>query len=240
MKLNRSVVLAAALVICAGLIIGGTIAFFTDSASNVNTFVVAQGVSIRLDEAQVEKVGDEYVPVTPENRVEQNTYAGIYPGAVMPKDPTITLENTSEDAYVRAFVTVENGNQWIHVYGGATLEEGFMLLTCNTLGEGWTLVSAEAVENSLVYTLLYNDRLTAGQSTAPIFTQVTFTDKVDAETLPLFNGQFVITVEGEAIQAAGFESAQAAFATADGVSSNIGVDDPDVDSTDPSVEDGNG
>ena len=91
-----------------------------------------------------------------------------------------------------------------------------------------------------MYTLLYNDRLTAGQSTAPIFTQVTFTDKVDAETLPLFNGQFVITVEGEAIQAAGFESAQAAFATADGVSSNTGVDDPDVDSTDPSVEDGNG
>ena len=217
MKLNRTLILTLTLVVCASVALGGTIAYYTAQAVNVNTFDVTTGIQIALDEAKVEKVGDEYVAVTPEERVKENNYQDLYPGAVMPKDPTVTILPGSDAAYIRAAVTVSGAKNWLHLYGAETVDGNFMLLINNKLGEGWSLTGYEEVtegENAgdYIFNLLYANRLNAGEKTAPIFEHVVFTADVDETTLPLFGGQFKITVVAEAVQAAGFESVQEAFA----------------------------
>ena len=220
MKLNRTLILTITLVLCASVALGGTIAYYTAQATNVNTFDITAGILISLDEAKVEKVGDQYVKVDPEERVSENSYLGIYPGAVMPKDPTVTVLPGSDLAYVRAKVTVTGAANWLSLYGAATVEENFMLLINNKLGEGWTLTGYETVAEGeqagdIIFNVLYANRMAAGEKTTPIFENVVFTANVNETTLPLFNGQFKINVVADAIQASGFESAPAAFAALD-------------------------
>ena len=67
--------------------IGGTIAYFTSTTENVqNTFTTGK-VGITLDEAEVTQDGDTWTAGN--KRVKENKYETVYPGAVLPKDPTI-------------------------------------------------------------------------------------------------------------------------------------------------------
>lgn len=222
MKLNRTLSLCLTVALCATLAIGGTIAFYTAQDTNVNTFILTEGVMIDLDEAKVEKDGDEFVKVEPEERVDNNAYLGIYPGAVMPKDPTVTVLKGSDAAYVRVKVTVSDATEWLHLYGAATVEENFMLLINNKLGDGWSITGYEemigdANEGDIVFTILYANALAGEEKTTPVFEHVVFTANVDENTLGLFNGQFQITVMAEAVQADGFVTAADAFAAVDGM-----------------------
>lgn len=125
MKLSRKKMTAAitAAVLLITLVIGGTLAYFTDEAEVKNTFT-AGNVEIKLDEAVFDKtlVTDEktgkitsgYDPVqneyfTKEGRTDEgNTYEpAITPGAVIHKDPIV--ENTgSEDAYIAVVIEINN------------------------------------------------------------------------------------------------------------------------------------
>lgn len=225
MKLNRTLSLCLTLVICAGLAIGGTLAYYTDQATVTNTFNLSEGVDITLDEAVVEKNGDNW-EATDERTEAGNTYDGIYPGAVLPKDPTVTVSDNSDDAYVRVKVTVENGFNFMGVYtDGAWDPEGFFhLLTNNTLGEGWTLTDINILmsgpdrdTSDLEYTLTYDKRLSKNEKTTPAFTEIVFSPKFDQNSIATMVGKgFEVNVVAEAIQAATFNSAVDAFAHYDG------------------------
>lgn len=102
---------ALLMTLCAGCLIittvFGTLAYLTDKDSVVNTFTVGN-VGITLDEAKVKPDG------THENghdtRVKTNEYH-LIPGHTYYKDPTVTVDAGSEDAYVRMIVTVKNIDQ---------------------------------------------------------------------------------------------------------------------------------
>ena len=107
-------VLCAVMLVVASVV--GTIAYFTDSESVVNTFAVGK-VGLKLDEAKVNEVGqpiDEDGNVVEDlakaKRVIENSYH-LLPGHTYTKDPTVTVDAGSDEAYVRMIVTVENFDQ---------------------------------------------------------------------------------------------------------------------------------
>ena len=103
MKIKRKALL---LTLCAVLLVAatafGTLAYLTDSEAVKNTFTVGS-VGLSLDEADVKPDGT----LDTNDRVQANEYH-LLPGHTYIKDPTVTVDAKSEDAYVRMIVTVEN------------------------------------------------------------------------------------------------------------------------------------
>jgi predicted ribosomally synthesized peptide with SipW-like signal peptide len=106
--------IALALAICAvvACVSTASLAYFTDNKTVDNVFTAGK-VTITLDEAKVTLDGANHALVDPSVRVrvdEQNygeqDYGKLYPGQVVTKDPTITVDNDSEDAYIAAIVTI--------------------------------------------------------------------------------------------------------------------------------------
>lgn len=84
MKKKTILVAAIAVMLVAALVVGGTLAYFTDkSDAKVNTFTVGN-VAIDLEEPNWKADGSHT----------------LLPGVSYAKDPTITVEKGSQDAYV--------------------------------------------------------------------------------------------------------------------------------------------
>ncbi len=98
---------ALLLTLCAVLLVTasvlGTLAFLTSTDEVKNTFTVGS-VNITLDEAKVKTDG---TPVEGAARVKANEYH-LLPGHTYTKDPTVTVKDGSESAYVRLKVTFNN------------------------------------------------------------------------------------------------------------------------------------
>lgn len=212
MKKTRKIILTIlSYVVALALAVAGTIAYLADTDSNVNVFMLSDGVHITMDEAPVELKGDDY-EVVAGNRVKENTYKKIYPGAVMPKDPTIHVDEESDDCYLRAKVTVSGGAKWMYLYGNdATSEAVFNALTVQTKGADWTFLSGEVVGEDVVYTLIYTPRMKKGESSAPIFEKIVLPPETTFADYQVIGKEFHVDVIGEAIQAAGFDDAFHAF-----------------------------
>ncbi len=122
--------------------IGGTLAWLTSSTEKVTNAFTMGNVSITLDEALVGgSEGDRWVATSEDPTQEYK----LTPGAVTAKDPTVTVESTSEPCYV--FVAVKDtlttdtdfslvgsklGSDWLKVEG-ATIAEGYTLYRYNTV-----------------------------------------------------------------------------------------------------------
>ena len=106
MSKKSLLVLAVTLSMVAILAIGGTLAYFTDKTEVVsNTFSVGK-VEITLDEAVVEPIDGTNDYEATDERTEKGNEYKLYPGIVVPKDPTIHVAEESNEAYVAAKVTV--------------------------------------------------------------------------------------------------------------------------------------
>ena len=216
---KKSILMAAiAVMLVAVLVVGGTLAYFTDTKSATNTFTVGD-VKIKLDESNVNDPDG--------NRVTSNEYTGMLPGIQYKKDPVVT--NTGKNgAYVRAVVTIENGMNWMGLYNEnvwtAPQAEAFMKLICNKMGDGWSLEdygyvpNAERGSTDFVAVLKYTGVLAAGKATSAMFEKVmlpTNATASDITTRVAQNGVFHIDVVAQAIQADGFTSWNDAFAAFD-------------------------
>lgn len=109
-----------AIVLCVAMlaiaVVGGTMAYFTDTHQQTNTFTAGK-VNITLDEKELAKdddgnlLFDEDGELTyTNNRTETNQTYKLFPAMEVTKDPTITLSSESEDAYLAAIVTVKIPN----------------------------------------------------------------------------------------------------------------------------------
>ena len=200
------------------LVVGGTLAYFTDTKSADNVFTMGN-VKITLDETNIANPNGD--------RVIKNEY-NVYPGAVVTKDPIV--HNTGKNgAYVRAVVTIENGMNWLGLYNEnvwtAPQEAAFNALINNTLGEGWELVDIaydmsgpDHPTSDFVATLQYDGILASGADTSAMFSQIAFPAKItgnDVTTRVSQDGNFHIDVVAQAIQADGFASWNDAFAAFD-------------------------
>lgn len=217
---KKSILMAAiAVMLVAVLVVGGTLAYFTDTKSATNTFTVGD-VKIKLDESNVNDPNGD--------RVTSNEYTDVFPGIQYKKDPVVT--NTGKnDAYVRAVVTIENGMNWMGLYNEnvwtAPQEEAFMKLICDKLGAGWSIeniayvTNAERGSTDFVATLKYTGVLKSGDATSAMFENVMLPTNAtanDIATRVAQNGVFHIDVVAQAIQADGFDTWEAAFNAFDG------------------------
>ena len=100
-----------AIVLCVAMlaiaVIGGTMAYFTDTDAQTNTFTAGK-VGISLDEAIVAKDAAGNLVATGSRTDETQTLQSyhLFPAMKVTKDPTITVDNDSEDAYIAAIVTI--------------------------------------------------------------------------------------------------------------------------------------
>lgn len=189
MKRKVSLLIVVA-VLVAALAAGGTYAWLTSRTNAVvNTFTVGN-VAITLDEARVQKDTDTSTWRATSARVQQNTYEGIYPGAVLPKDPTVHVAAGSEEALV--YVLIQDALN-AAVPGSANY----------TVGPGWTEVQT-AGNAARVYR--YETPAHAGDDLV-VFDGVTISSAVTAEQMPQLTGDLSVTAF--AVQAKGLDLAAA-------------------------------
>ena len=93
--MKKRIVTVALVVALLATCFGGTLAYLKDSEAQTNTFTTGN-VLISLDE---QKIGSE-------DRTTETQDYKLFPGMTVTKDPTITVDAKSENAWVAAKVTV--------------------------------------------------------------------------------------------------------------------------------------
>ena len=212
---KKSILMAAiAVMLVAVLVVGGTLAYFTDTKSATNTFTMGN-VKITLDETNVNDPQGA--------RVTENTY-NVYPGAVVTKDPVV--HNTGKNAaYIRATVNVSNWMNLVAAYYPDFKEtfpnDGYkaaLNLLVGELGEGWSVVGVEAGDTFTIgqfdakFILKYDGKLAADESTTAMFQTVTIPAGIDNANADSLSS---VKVVAQAIQADGFDTWNDAFAAFD-------------------------
>lgn len=97
MKKKKIFSLVVALALVGAVAVGATLAYFTDSHTAKNVITMGN-VDIDLDEPNFDP--------TPEGEEKDNKIEDITPGEEITKDPTITVADDSEDAYLRAKIEI--------------------------------------------------------------------------------------------------------------------------------------
>ena len=187
-KFKALLVVACALLLVAASVFG-TMAYLTSTDTVTNTFTVGK-VNIKLDEAKVDADGK---PVTPAERVKENSYK-LLPGHTYTKDPIIHVDANSEDCYL--FVKVDNQITAIEADGNTTV-------AAQMAAKGWKAV--EGKDGIYVYVgttaapvaVKANDNVT-------VFEQLVIAGTVNGDTLKAYKNK-TITVTAYAVQKDGFE-----------------------------------
>ncbi len=230
-----------ALCLCVALAVvavgGATLAYFTDTKSAKNTFTVGN-VKIALDEAKVDTAG---TPVPSAARVQANEYH-LVPGHTYTKDPTVTVLKDSEESYVRMKVTFNNADAIIALCtdpefadsDSTGVENAYPLIRMVNFVEAnaakWdgiipdNMVETEdmlgnpkyfvAGEDTLTYYFYYKEKVAAPDADvalATLFDEITVPEWVTGDQLAELD-DFEINIEADAIQADGFDDADAAWA----------------------------
>ena len=213
---KKSILMAAiAVMLVAVLVVGGTLAYFTDTKSATNTFTMGN-VAITLDETDVNN---------PDARTTKGNTYNVYPGQTVKKDPIV--HNTGKNAaYIRATVNVSNWMNLVAAYYPDFKEtfpnDGYkaaLNLLVGQLGEGWSVVDVVKGDTFTIgqfdakFILKYDGTLAAGSETTPMFTQVMVPAGLDNANASTFSS---VKVQAQAIQADGFGTWEAAFNAFDG------------------------
>lgn len=194
MKKTLTVLLALVLVIA--MSVAGTMAYLTSTATVTNTFTVGK-VAITMDEAKVNEYGQKLNTsdaVAGENdtlaaRVNANTYK-LIPGHEYVKDPIVHVDADSENSWI--FVKVTN-------------EISAIIDTAKTLDaqiedNGWT-----KLETGVYYQSYTKDQ---PDKDLEVFESFKLTGNANVAS---YNTKTIV-VNAYAIQADGFDTAEAAWA----------------------------
>lgn len=228
---------ALLLSMCAALlVIGsvfGTIAYLTDTEAVTNTFSVGR-VGLKLDEADVNEMGQPlkdgkvvevkdvvvkdlltYARWQPTEGDENQKYH-LLPGNTYIKDPTVTVDAGSEESYVRMMVTVTFASALTDEQLATGLDEIFLGYDANK----WIRKDKTVSDDRKVITYEYRYHTTvdgkndAGEDVAQplehLFTRIAVPGEYDNDDIA-FLGGMSISVEAHAIQAAGFDTEDAAW-----------------------------
>lgn len=241
--MKRSVVLTLCIILCLALSLGGTIAYLTDTDGDVNVMTLGR-VKIRLEEFQrdgnggLEPFEDDrmILPVVGDVSGREQVYG--LPENVNFHDKIVRVvgESSNADAYLRVWIGVpsallnvaDTGADAVHLVWG----DGVRLGDENVPGDRWQPgATVETTIETIPYTMLcydYTGILRPGDVTPPVLAGLYLDSLVDNE-----GEQYVLRVDGEehplgidlsdglqipvlaqAVQAAGFESADEAFRAA--------------------------
>ena len=186
--MNKKKTIIAAIVLMLVLLVGGAIAYFTDTENTKNVFTIGK-VDVELSE--------------PDWNTEGKTAAEtMMPGEEIKKDPTVKLAEDSEDAWV--FVKVE-----------VPCLDTTPLFTLGALQSGWTELTTDVTCTSGKATHVYGhtDAMKATDPATSVFKTVTFANLTNTqiESLTDANGDteeidLEMPVYAYAIQAEGIEN----------------------------------
>lgn len=192
---------------------GGTYAYLKDTHVVKNTFATGN-VYITLDEAKVKldettgnliKDGNERISTSKaDHEVEQNYH--LFPDMVVTKDPTIHVDDTSEDAWIAAIITISGTTVDMreHISGG--------ILESNKV----TVV--ESVDGSTRTLYVYvNEKVakTANEKDIVLFETLTIPAAWGNSEMDAIDGM-TIDVTAYAVQSNGFDTCVTAMQTAYG------------------------
>lgn len=216
--MKRTLIITICIVIACVLTVGGTFAFLADTSEDTNVFEMGN-VSITLDEMDTDEAG---VPIDGAERVTENEYK-LIPGKTYVKDPTVTVKAGSEKAYIRMIVTVHNASAYLDITKG---DHSVMFPELNgEITNVWTLEKETLNEEANTLTLEYrlgekpagtddkgND---ADKVLEPLFKSLIVPGEATSEQMKALNSEsdpFIVEIVAHAVQAEGFENANAAWA----------------------------
>lgn len=213
-KFKALLVVACALLLVAASVFG-TMAYLTSTDKVTNTFTVGE-VNITLDEA---KVGTDGKALTGNNaaRVKTNSYK-LMPGHKYDKDPVVTVKAGSEESYVRQIVTVTFGKALAETQLATKLDDIFTGYSQKWVRNGAPVVKTEGEGDNehtvITYEYRYNTTVSAPNDDVKLdalFTNIEVPEDWTNENLAAF-GNININIVAHAIQADGFDDANAAWA----------------------------
>ena len=204
----------------------GTIAYLTDTEAVTNTFSVGR-VGLSLDEADVNEMGqplkddavvekvadaDRWQPA--DGDTEQKYH--LLPGHTYIKDPTVTVDAGSEESYVRMMVTVNFAQALTDAQLATSLDSIFLGYDAGKWEREDKTVSAD--QKTITYEYRYyttvdgktDAGVNADQPLEPLFSSIKVPGEYTNEQIAILGGM-EIKVEAHAIQAAGFETEDAAW-----------------------------
>lgn len=194
---------AIALVVClvAVAIVGGSLAYFTDEEEATNTFEVGN-VDITLTEPNWDAALKEDAKA-----------ATLIPGRVIAKDPTITVEETSQRAYT--FMKVQLSADFVDLLTKYATAKNINLATeagQKALIDAWfsstvkpKIMKLDTTDNFVILGVLSPKD---PGDTVTYFDAVTVPADVDGNMIKA-NGDYKIYITAYAIQAEGFEGKNA-------------------------------
>lgn len=240
MKLLKNKLLICNILLCLTilLLIGTTVAYFSDKSEFSNT-LTAGNVSIKLTEAAVKRADTgNLVEDTSADRIKgtadavTHDYGVVFPGQEIYKDPTV--ENVgSEDAWIAAEVVFNDGSGDLHkIYGyegdlgidieliltGGLLDEKVHVGTWNGIhkvcyNDNYAMAQvANPAENEYAFYFFFNKKFASGDS-ATLFDTLYIDDFLDGNALSELR-DLKITVRAFGVQTGGFETCFDAMTTA--------------------------
>lgn len=240
MKKKTILVAAIAVMLVAALVVGGTLAYFTDTKSATNTFTMGN-VKIALNEQQRAdntKAYDEttnklvdfendkvLLPLAGSAQGAEHDSLGLPVGLENYHDKLITVTNTGKnDAYVRVYVAVPAALEAKTAEAGDFTDSIFHVnYNKDTTWDAEHRVGTVTLDN-VVYNVYYrtcNQVVAKDATTTAAYIGCYLDNRVDASANGYtFNGQAInfdfsngvkIPVMAVAVQADGFTSADAAF-----------------------------
>lgn len=244
MKKIALIAVCAMLLVC--VTIGATVAYLTSQDSVKNTFAVGKvKITLDEAQVDTEGNPVPGTDANPNPRVKENRYK-LMPGHTYTKDPTVTVKTPSEASYVRLKVTFNNAADIIALCtdpefaedGPTGVENAFPLIYMVKFVEAnaakWDGIipdnmveTEEMLDNekyfvkdgdTLTYYYYYTETvaaLTADVKLATLFDSITVPEWATGEQMNKLTG-FEINVVAEAIQADGFDTADAAWAAYNG------------------------
>ena len=239
MKLKNILLSGLSLVLVAALAIGGTVAYLQDDDSDVNVMTLG---NVKIEQNEYERVVENgaykeengsYVlkdftqakPLLPSaiptngsgwgwdstlvdmSQVGSKGTMQVFIAGSNAQDKIVTVKNTGKsDAYVRTWIALED--PFTENRLGVNVGKGYTQTS-------WTTVEIDGVKYS-VSCFTYNEVLKPGEVSTPSLFQVYLNSKATNEDMELLGDTYEILAFSQAVQTAGFDSADAALNTAFG------------------------
>ena len=207
MKKKSILLTLTAVVLAMAIGVGGTIAYFTSTTDDVkNTFTVGN-VAITLDEAKVEYANDAWTANNDVDRVQENTYENVYPGAHLPKDPTIHVSAGSQQAYAAMKVVISDADAWLALAKSHASLNDLENVFEGYVEENWTKIAFnhDTEANTLTYVYMWEQGKVSAGDDLCLFTAMNIPAELSSDEIKTIDG-FTVTATGYAVQAQGVKA----------------------------------
>ena len=204
---KKMTAIALVVALLAVAVIGGTLAFFTDTEEVENTFTMGKGVDIDLDEDVTvpEEHKDDPTWAPGEETENGAKYEDIVPGVNYAKNPIITVGEDSQEAYVYAELSVKDYHKLYAALEAAKLtpDDLSKLLVNPDLGKGLT---DAWLDDDGTFHIVYNNGKMKAEDEWSIFDAVKVPEEFTQDIVKDL-GTITLDIKGYAIQADGVADA---------------------------------